>query len=82
MIVSELGYRTTADCLSKPFVRFSSAPFDPTCQAQGYAAALANMVPDPHVSGVFIWGWSLPQFAPNWQPGAEVIRRWYANLNG
>jgi hypothetical protein len=81
VIVSELAYRTTADCLSKPFVRFSSARPDPTCQAQGYAAALGNMVPDPHVTGVFIWGWSLPLFGPKWQPGATVLKRWFSTMS-
>lgn len=81
VIVSEIGYRTSSDCLTLPFVRHSAAPADPSCQAQGYVAALANVLPDPMVTGIFIWAWSLPPFAPNGQPGAQILHRFFGTLH-
>lgn len=82
VFVSEIGYRSNADCLVQPYRWSSRAPFDPACQADAYWAALKDLSTDPHVRGVFVWAWSVPYFQPNNLPGAAVLRRWFTALEG
>jgi hypothetical protein len=77
IVVSEIGYRNSADALYQPWQWKSSAPADPDLQAAAYEAALQNMIRDPYIVGAFFWGWSVPAFAPNWLPAAQVLHRWY-----
>jgi hypothetical protein len=77
IVLSEIGYRNSADALYQPWQWKSSAPADPDLQAAAYEAALQNIIRDPYVAGAFFWGWSVPAFAPNWLPAAQTLRRWY-----
>jgi len=77
IVLSEIGYRNSADALYQPWQWKSDAPPDPDLQAAAYEAALQNMIRDPFIAGAFFWGWSVPAFAPNWLPAAQVLRRWY-----
>ena len=77
IILSEIGYRNSADALYQPWQWKSSAPADPDLQAAAYEAALQNIIRDPYVAGAFFWGWSVPAFAPNWLPAAQTLHRWY-----
>jgi hypothetical protein len=77
IILSEIGYRNSADALYQPWQWKSSAPPDPDLQAAAYEAALQNIIRDPYVAGAFFWGWSVPAFAPNWLPAAQTLHRWY-----
>jgi hypothetical protein len=77
IILSEIGYRNSADALYQPWQWKSSAPADPNLQAAAYEAALQNIIRDPYIAGAFFWGWSVPAFAPNWLPAAQVMHRWY-----
>lgn len=56
--ISEIGYRATADAIYHPWVSTSNAPADPAEQSEACAAALENILPDPHIIGNFFWGWS------------------------
>ena len=82
VVISEIGYRSSADCLSQPYRWRSRAPFDPACQADAYWAAMHDIASDPHVRGIFVWAWSVPVFEPNGLPGARVLREWFSALEG
>jgi hypothetical protein len=77
IVLSEIGYRNSADALYQPWQWKSSAPADPDLQAAAYEAALQNIIRDPYVAGAFFWGWSVPAFAPNWLAAAQTLHRWY-----
>lgn len=77
IVLSEIGYRNSADALYQPWQWKSAAPADPDLQAAAYEAALQNIIRDPYIAGAFFWGWSVPAFAPNWLPAAQVMHRWY-----
>ncbi len=79
VLISEIGYRNTADALYKPWIRTTNAPFDPVEQAAAYNAALTNVIGDPHISGIFFWAWSFPLFLPNGQLAASVLDQWYTS---
>jgi hypothetical protein len=80
VLISEIGYRDSADALYSPWRAFTNAPADPVEQAAAYNAAMLNVMDDPHIVGIFVWAWSVPGFEPNWRPAAQVIKRWYTSL--
>jgi len=82
MILSEVGYRNSADTLYNPWLPYStlSQP-DPAEQAAACNAALANVIPDPHIVGIFFWGWDgVDSFKLVGQPAVGVINHWYTSL--
>ncbi len=80
IFISEIGYRNSADTLYHSWERTSSAPPDPEEQAAACDAALANVIPDPHIIGIFFWGWDGVQgFKLSGQPAASVLNRWYSS---
>lgn len=76
MILSEVGYRDTADCLYQPWVHTSSAPADPTLQGAAYAAALAETMSDSQIAGAFFWAWQDGIFTPG-QPAIQALSAAY-----
>jgi hypothetical protein len=78
ILISEIGYRNSADALYDPWLRTTKAQVDPAEQAAAYDAALRNVVGDQHIIGIFFWAWSFPLFQPNKLPACEVLRSWYA----
>ena len=80
IFLSELGYRNTAFAGYNPWLIRINEPRDDSEQAALFSAALQNIATDTHISGVFLWAWSLPPFAPNGKPAAQVIHRWYSVL--
>ena len=82
LIISEIGYRNSAYALYRPWERGTRAmtePPDPVEQAAAYNAALANALVDPHITGIFFWGWSIPLFEPNYKPAAAVMYKWFTS---
>jgi hypothetical protein len=82
VIISEIGYRNSAYALYHPWQRDASAmaePPDPVEQAAAYNAALSNVLVDPHITGIFFWGWSLPMYEPNFKPAAAVMLKWFTS---
>ncbi|HEU0001527.1 MAG TPA: glycosyltransferase family 2 protein [Ktedonobacteraceae bacterium] len=82
LIISEIGYRNSAYALYRPWERDARAmaePPDPVEQAAAYNAALSSVLVDPHISGIFFWGWSLPPFDPNFKPAAAVMFKWFTS---
>ncbi|HLY29572.1 MAG TPA: hypothetical protein VKQ36_00965, partial [Ktedonobacterales bacterium] len=79
VLISEIAYRDSADATFYPFKATSTAPRDPAEQAAAYDAALQNTVTDPLITGVYFWGWSVPNFEPNWLPAAQTLHHWYAS---
>jgi hypothetical protein len=79
VLVSEIAYRNSSDTGYYPFVASTKAPADPAEQAAAYDAAIQNCVNDPLIGGIYFWGWSIPNFGPNWLPAAQTMRHWYTS---
>jgi hypothetical protein len=78
VILSEIGYRYTADALYSPYSEESSAPIDEQEQAGAYAATLINVFADSHIVGVFFWGWTyVGKLGIAGRKAAQVVYRWY-----
>ena len=81
ILISEIGYRNSADALYHTWESSSTAPTDPTEQAAACNAALANATHDPHIHGIFFWGWDdVGAFGLRNQPAATMLHRWYGAL--
>lgn len=79
LVLSEIGYRNSADTGYRPWYSTSNAPPDPQEQAGAYNAALTNVIGDPYIGGIYFWGWSVPKYEPNWLPAAGVMHQWYSS---
>ncbi len=77
ILLSELGYRDSADALYDPWEISTGAPSDQTEQAAAYNAALSSVMRDPHIAGVFAWAWEFPSFDLRCRLAAQVLRHWY-----
>ena len=81
VLISEIGYRDSADALYHTWESSSSAPVDKTEQAAACDAALANATHDPHIRGIFFWGWDdVGAFGLRNQPAAASLHHWYSAL--
>ena len=78
MLISEIGYRDTSDVFYDPYNAQSSAPTDPTEQSAAYDAAFTNIFADPHIVGVFCWGWDgVGRLGLQGKPAIQIIHKWY-----
>lgn len=78
MILSEIGYRDTSDCLYNPYSGQSSASIDTQEQAAAYAAALINVFADTHIVGIFFWAWdNVEGLGIAGHQAVQVVDRWY-----
>jgi len=57
IIISEIGYRSTADAFYNPWLTKSSAATDLQEQQGACAAVLVNALSDSHILGSFFWAW-------------------------
>ncbi len=81
ILVSEIGYRNSADALYNSWESTSAAPPDPQVQEAACDAALANLISDPHILGTFFWGWDdVGAFTLKNQPAVPAIRERYQTL--
>jgi len=81
ILISEIGFRNSADTLYRSWEPTSSAPPDPEEQAAACDAALANIISDQHILGSFFWGWDDVQaFNLNGMQAATVIHSYYKSL--
>lgn len=76
VLISEVGYRDTADAVFDPWSGQSSAPKDPQEQAAAYEAAVRSAIDDQHIAGVFFWAWDNGTFAPT-LPAARALHSLY-----
>jgi len=81
IIITEIGYRNTADTLYNSWSPYSTvSPADPTEQAAACNAALVNVIPDPYIAGIFFWGWDgVGGFKLSGQPAVNVLYNWYSS---
>ena len=79
VLISEIGYRDSADALYQPFSDTTSAPPDPSQQAAAYRTAAQAALDDPRIAGIYFWAWSLKPFAPNNLPAAAILRQAYTS---
>ncbi len=78
IFISEIGYRNSSDALYNSWESTSSAPSDPEEQAAACEAALVNVIPDPHISGIFFWGWDdVGAFSLTGLPAVNTIHSQY-----
>ncbi|QBD78346.1 hypothetical protein EPA93_21025 [Ktedonosporobacter rubrisoli] len=81
VLISAIGYRDRADALLHPEQSTTNAPINEGLQAEALNAALSYCASDPHIAGIFVWGWSVPHFQPNRRLAAPVIKHWYSAIN-
>jgi len=81
VVISEIGYRNTADALYHSWdTESQTSPPDPIEQAAACNAALANVMSDPHIAGIFFWGWDgVGAFKLSGQPAVAVLHAWYTS---
>lgn len=81
ILISEIGYRNSADTLYHSWETTSTALADPVEQAGACDAALANAIPDPHILGTFFWGWDdTGSFSLKGLQAASVVHTHYSSL--
>ncbi len=81
ILISEIGYPNKTDALYQPWNTTSTAPPDPAQQAAACDAALANIIPDPHILGSFFWGWdNVGDHGLHDLPATTVIHSYYTSL--
>lgn len=79
VLITEIGYRDSADALYQTWLATSKAPDDPQEQAGAYEAALSNVFSDTLIAGTFFWGWdNVGMFAIKNQPAVQVLLKWYS----
>lgn len=81
VIISEIGYRGTSDALYQPYQTITSAPADPQLQAAAFDAAIADVISDPNVEGIYAYAWdNVLTFTLKTQPDAlSVLHKWYTS---
>lgn len=79
IVISEIGYTNSANTFYRPYRSVPASRPDPEEQAAGYNAALQNVLDDPYIVGIYFWGWSIPDFAPNWLPAQHMLHHWYTS---
>ena len=77
LVLSEIGYRDSADALYHPWEKDTPSPADDEEQAAAYRAALMNSTDDTAITGIFFWAWSFHMFEPNQRAAANVLHEWY-----
>jgi len=83
LLITEIGYRNSADTLYHTWEATSTAHADPVEQAGAYNAALSNILRDSHIAGSFFWGWDdVGMFAIAGQPAVQVLHQWYTPTRG
>lgn len=81
IFISEIGYRNSTDALYHSWESTSTAPPDPQEQAAACDAALANVIPDSRIAGIFFWGWDdVGAFRLSGQTAVAALHTWYASL--
>ncbi|HEX7735184.1 MAG TPA: hypothetical protein VF458_09975 [Ktedonobacteraceae bacterium] len=80
VFISEIGYRDTNYAGYKPYQAVDDGQRDDQMQAALYNAALEDIATDHQIDGIFIWAWSVPPFAPNDKPAAQVLQQWFEKL--
>ncbi len=83
VLISEIGYRDSADALYHSWEQNSKAPVDPAEQAGAYEAALENALPDQRIAGIFFWGWEdVGMFTLKGQSmTTAVLHKWYTSAS-
>lgn len=82
VLLSELGYRDSADALYNPWETSTHSPVDQVEQAAAYNAALWSIMSDPYITGVFAWAWEFPPFDVRCRLAAQVLHNWYTARSG
>jgi hypothetical protein len=85
ILLSEIGYKDTADALYRPFDTATNSPPDPQLQANAYQAAIKAALGDRRIDGIFAWDWGTgnygaDKFAPNNLPAAQVLHALYQTV--
>jgi Glycoside Hydrolase Family 113 len=81
ILLSEIGYRDSADAVYRTWEGNSAALADPEEQALACDAAMINVFDDPHIVGTFFWGWDdVSAFRLRGMPATAVIHTWYTSL--
>lgn len=83
VLLTEVGFRSSADAAARPWLWRSDAPLDLALQACLYENLFLTCWDQPWMGGVFVWKWEAPpraggggdlDFTPQGKPALEVIR--------
>ncbi len=78
VFLSEIGYRNSTDALYNPWEAVTPSPHSPSQQAVACNAALTNILADPHIHGVYFWGWeNVGLFTLRNSPAVAALHKWY-----
>lgn len=81
IFISEIGYPNGANALYRPWQSTGNGAPDPQEQAAACDAALANVIGDKHILGIFFWGWdNTEDFDLNGKQATSVIHSYYQSL--
>ncbi len=81
VLISEVGYRNTADAFFQPWQPKSSAATDPQEQQGACAAVLKNTLNDSHILGSFFWAWDgAGKLNLKDSPAASALHQYYQPL--
>lgn len=83
IVLTEVGYRSSADAAMAPWVWRSDAPTDFDLQARLYDSMFDACMGEPWFGGLFIWKWQVGDrhnrwerdFTPQGKPAMDVIQR-------
>jgi len=82
VFLSEIGYRNSADALYNPWEKITTFPSSPELQAAASDAALANILTDPYIHGVYFWAWdNVDLFNLHNTLAVSTIHKWYTSPN-
>ncbi len=83
VLISEIGYRDSADALYHSWEQNSNTPVDAAEQAGAYEAALENALSDKRIAGIFFWGWEdVGMFTLKGQSmTTAVLYKWYSSAS-
>jgi hypothetical protein len=83
VLVSEIGYRDSADALYHSWEQNSNTPVDQAEQAGAYEATLENALSDKRIAGIFFWGWEdVNMFTIKGQSmTTAVLYKWYSSAS-
>lgn len=80
IFLSEIGYRNSSDALYNPWEKITTFPHAPELQAAACDAALANVLADPHIQGIYFWAWdNVDLFNLHNTVATATLHKWYTS---
>lgn len=88
IIFTEIGYRSIAECVTKPWESSVNSPYNPKAQLMAYTALFNNVWNEVWFGGLFLWKWhhndteiddsQNKRFTPQGKPAEQFVREFWA----